>query len=242
MPSRQADSAACQRPRRHSSGRTSGSHRCRSGFQRQLQRQAVRPTVNDWGLRRRGPRAARYQPPVCQWYYRANRVDHSRCWFLSSSNVSAHSRLRQTASVTRGHFVRPKTGEVPEAQQDRQYGPQIASAIGPAEDRLASGQTIVPEVSTRAQDPLRSNELARAQSRHDPLQTRGGKRATALRLVTDDEASERSLRLSIRPWRPAADSGREASGCLRARRNPASLCIHWKLYIETSKENPFKRT
>jgi hypothetical protein len=108
-----------------------------------------------------------------EWYYRANRVDHSRCWFLSSSNVSAHSRLRQTASVTRGHFVRPKTGEVPEAQQDRQYGPQIASAIGPAEDRLASGHTMVPEVSTRAQDPLRSYELACAQSRHDPLQTRG---------------------------------------------------------------------
>ena len=98
-------------------------------------------------------------PAGTRWYYRANRVNHSRCWFLSSSNVSAHSRLRQTASITPGHFIRPNAGEVPDAQQDRQDGPQIASAIEPAEDRLASGQTMVPQVTTRAQDPPRSYEL-----------------------------------------------------------------------------------
>jgi len=97
-------------------------------------------------------------PAGTRWYYRANRVDHSRCWFLSSQNVSVHPRLRQTASVTRGHFIRPNAGEVPDAQQDR-IGPQIASAIEPAEDRLASGQTMVPQLTTPAPDPPRSYEL-----------------------------------------------------------------------------------
>ena len=97
-------------------------------------------------------------PAGTRWYYRANRLDHSRCWFLSSRNVSVHSRLRQTASVTGGHFIRPKSGEVPNAQQDR-IGPQIASVIEPAEDRLASGQTMVPQLTTRAPDPPRSYEL-----------------------------------------------------------------------------------
>jgi len=97
-------------------------------------------------------------PAGTRWYYRANRVDHSRCWFLSSQNVSVRSRLRQTASVTRGHFIRPSAGEVPDAQQDR-IGPQIASAIEPAEDRLATRQTMVPQLTTRAPDPPRSYEL-----------------------------------------------------------------------------------
>jgi hypothetical protein len=95
-------------------------------------------------------------PAGARWYYRANRVDHSRCWFLSSQNVSVRSRLRQTASVTRGHFITPNAGEVPDAQQDREVGPQTASAIEPAEDRLASGQ---PQLTTPAPDPPRSHEL-----------------------------------------------------------------------------------
>jgi hypothetical protein len=98
-------------------------------------------------------------PAGTRWYYRANRVDHSRCWFLSSSNVSAHSRLRQSASVTRGHFITPDAGEVPDAQQNPQVNPQIASAIEPAADGLLSGQTMVPQLTTRAQDPPRSYEL-----------------------------------------------------------------------------------
>jgi hypothetical protein len=91
-------------------------------------------------------------PAGSRWYYRVNGVDRSRCWFLSSRNVSVHSRLRQTASVTSGHFVTPNTGEVPVAQQDRQVGPQTASAIEPAE----AGQTMVPQVTL---DPPRSYEL-----------------------------------------------------------------------------------
>ena len=42
-------------------------------------------------------------PAGSRWYYRANRLDRSRCWFLSSRNVSVHSHLSQTAPVTRSH-------------------------------------------------------------------------------------------------------------------------------------------
>ena len=94
-------------------------------------------------------------PAGTRWYYRVNRVDQSRCWFLSSRNVSVHSRLSQTASVTHSHVITP-TSEAPVTQQDRQIGPQIASAIEPAGERLASGQTTVPQM---APDPPRSDEL-----------------------------------------------------------------------------------
>ena len=77
-------------------------------------------------------------PAGSRWYYRVSRVDQSRCWFLSSRDVSVHSRLSQTAPVTRSHVITP-TSEAPVTQQDRQIGPQIASAIEPAEEQLAFG-------------------------------------------------------------------------------------------------------
>jgi hypothetical protein len=85
-------------------------------------------------------------PAGSRWYYRVSRVDQSRCWFLSSRDVSVHSRLSQTATVTRSHVTTP-TSEAPVTQQDRQIGPQIASAIEPAEEQLALGQTIVPQMA-----------------------------------------------------------------------------------------------
>ena len=94
-------------------------------------------------------------PAGSRWYYRVSRVDQSRCWFLSSRDVSVHSRLSQTAPVTRSHVITP-TSEAPVTQQDRQIGPQIASAIEPAEEQLALGQTTVPQM---APDPPRSDEL-----------------------------------------------------------------------------------
>jgi hypothetical protein len=94
-------------------------------------------------------------PAGSRWYYRVSRVDQSRCWFLSSRDVSVHSRLSQTAPVTRSHVITP-TSEAPVTQQDRQIGPQIASAIEPAEEQLALGQTTVPQ---RAPDPPRSDDL-----------------------------------------------------------------------------------
>ena len=94
-------------------------------------------------------------PAGSHWYYRVSRVDQSRCWFLSSRNVSVHSRLSQTAAADRSHVITP-TGEALVTQQDGQIGPQKASAIEPAGERLASGQTIVPQI---APDPPPSDEL-----------------------------------------------------------------------------------
>ena len=89
-------------------------------------------------------------PAGSHWYYRVSRVDQSRCWFLSSRNVSVHSRLSQTAAADRSHVITP-TSEAPVTQQDRQIGPQIASAIEPAGEQL-----IVPQI---APDPPPSDEL-----------------------------------------------------------------------------------
>jgi hypothetical protein len=104
-------------------------------------------------------------PAGTRWYYRANRVDHSRCWFLSSRTEGVHSRLRQTISVTGGQIIGRNTGEVPDAQQnrqdaqqDRQVGQHVASPIEPAVDLSASRQTMVPQL-TRVPDRPRSHKL-----------------------------------------------------------------------------------
>jgi hypothetical protein len=104
-------------------------------------------------------------PAGTRWYYRANRVDHSRCWFLSSRTERVHSRLRQTISVTGGQIIGRNTGEVPDAQQnrqdaqqDRQVGQHVASPIEPAVDLSASRQTMVPQL-TRVPDRPRSHKL-----------------------------------------------------------------------------------
>ena len=94
-------------------------------------------------------------PSGSHWYYRVGRVDQSRCRFLISRNVSVHSRLSQTAPADRRHVITPIGGALV-TQQDGQAGPQIGSAIEPAGERLASGQTIVPQI---APDPPRSDEL-----------------------------------------------------------------------------------
>ena len=104
-------------------------------------------------------------PAGSRWYYRANRVDDSRCWFLSSRTEGVHSRLRQTISVTGGQIIGRNTGEAPDAQQDRQdaqqdrqVGQHVASAIEPSVDLSASRQTMVPQL-TRVPDLPRSHEL-----------------------------------------------------------------------------------
>jgi hypothetical protein len=94
-------------------------------------------------------------PAGSRWHYRVSRVDQSRCWFLSSQNVSVHSRLSQTAPADRSHVITPNVEELIK-QPDGQIGPQKASAIEPAGERLASGQTIVPQIPP---DPPRSDEL-----------------------------------------------------------------------------------
>jgi hypothetical protein len=69
--------------------------------------------------------------------------------------VSVHSRLSQTVPANRSHVITP-SGEELVTQQNGQIGPQKASAIEPAGERLASGQTIVPQI---APDPPPSDEL-----------------------------------------------------------------------------------
>jgi hypothetical protein len=52
-----------------------------------------------------------------RWYYRVDRVNHRRCWFLSTRDLSAHSRMRRASSLRRHHLISRTTGETDIAQQ-----------------------------------------------------------------------------------------------------------------------------
>jgi hypothetical protein len=75
-------------------------------------------------------------PPGSGWYFRVNRADHRRCWFLGAKNASAHfTRHRHFAGGVR---------------QEQQAGaqPQVASSqIELADDSLPAARTTVPQAA-----------------------------------------------------------------------------------------------
>jgi hypothetical protein len=80
-------------------------------------------------------------PPGSGWYFRVNRADHRRCWFLGAKNASTHfTRHRHFAGGVR---------------QEQQAGaqPQVASSqIELADDSLPVARTTVPQVATPTLD------------------------------------------------------------------------------------------
>lgn len=80
-------------------------------------------------------------PPGSGWYFRVNRADHRRCWFLGAKNASAHfTRHRHFAGNLR---------------QEQQAGaqPQVASSqIVLADDSLPAARTTVPQAATPTLD------------------------------------------------------------------------------------------
>jgi hypothetical protein len=84
-------------------------------------------------------------PPGSGWYYRVNRVDHRRCWFLVAKNAGTHlARPR--------HFAGDSTGS---ARQEQQTGaqPQIASSqIELADDTVSAVRSTVPQAAAPALD------------------------------------------------------------------------------------------
>jgi len=52
-----------------------------------------------------------------RWYYRVDRVNHRRCWFLSTRDLSAHSHMRRASSLRRRHLISRSTGVTDFAQQ-----------------------------------------------------------------------------------------------------------------------------
>ena len=85
-------------------------------------------------------------PPGSRWYYRVNRIDNHRCWYLSSQRVEVRSRERGALFVRR-RLAHRSTSVVPKrlAQQDRQLDPRTATAqITSRRSRIGPGACNAP--------------------------------------------------------------------------------------------------
>ena len=89
-------------------------------------------------------------PAGSHWYYRVSRVDQSRCWFLSSRNVSVHSRLSQTAAADRS------------LASGQTIVPQIAPDPPPSDELLARKVATIPYGFSVASTQPRSDALVQA--------------------------------------------------------------------------------
>ena len=99
-------------------------------------------------------------PLGSRWLYRVNRVDHRRCWFVSSQVVGGHSYMRRTASGRPRHFVRHSTRDVLNVRYDRTVGLETASAQAvPSDTMLPPEQATLPDFSTRWPDLPNSQGL-----------------------------------------------------------------------------------
>jgi hypothetical protein len=79
-------------------------------------------------------------PPGSGWYYRLNRADHRRCWFLGAKSTSAHlTRHRQLADQSTGGVRR---------EQQSGAQPQIGSSqIEPADGALPAARAAVTQAA-----------------------------------------------------------------------------------------------
>jgi hypothetical protein len=98
-------------------------------------------------------------PAGSRWYFRVDRAEHRRCWFLRSRDVGVHSRLIH-ARLTRGrHFA----GDITAAVQEDQQGAveqQIAFAqtdhsaqTGHTDIALPVEQTTLPQAAASLVEP-----------------------------------------------------------------------------------------
>jgi len=113
-----------------------------------------------------------------RWYYRVDRVNHRRCWFLSTRDLSAHSRMRRASSLRRRHLISRSTGETDIAQQSELDEQTVAGPTprqGPILLRIGS-----PPVRPSAGDAASISEL----SRSGPGKSKARKRASMLPLCS----------------------------------------------------------
>jgi hypothetical protein len=101
-------------------------------------------------------------PLGSRWLYRVNRVDHRRCWFVSSQVAGGHSYMRRTASGRPRHFVRHSTRDVLNVRYDHIVGPETASAqTAPTDTMLPLEQATHPDFAARWPDLPSSQGLLR---------------------------------------------------------------------------------
>ena len=101
-------------------------------------------------------------PAGSHWYYRVHRIDHHRCWFLSSQQMDVLSRTSQDASFGRRRVVGRSLSAVQKrlAQHGRQLDARIVSAqTESAEAVLAVTGATVANFSTRWLDLPTSEAL-----------------------------------------------------------------------------------
>ena len=99
-------------------------------------------------------------PPGSGWYYRVNRADHRRCWYVSSQRTGGHSHPRRTASVGHRKLVSHGMRKVPNVLYDREIGPEMASAqMAPRDATLPVEQVTLPDFAARWPDLPNSQDL-----------------------------------------------------------------------------------
>jgi hypothetical protein len=82
-------------------------------------------------------------PAGSKWYYRVNRADHRRCWFLRTNDGSMHFTRRR-------HFSDDVTSGVLKEQQTVAQPEIDSSKIERAEDALPVAGTALPQVAAPA--------------------------------------------------------------------------------------------
>jgi hypothetical protein len=94
-------------------------------------------------------------PAGSGWYYRLNRADHRRCWFLGAKNASAHFARRH-------YFAGDSTGGVRQEQQAGAQPQVVSSNIELADDSLRAARTTLPPATTPTFDAVTSYLVPRS--------------------------------------------------------------------------------
>jgi hypothetical protein len=93
-------------------------------------------------------------PAGSGWYYRINRADHRRCWFLMTKDAGAHvPRARHVAAESKGGV--PQEQQADAQPQEQQADAQRQEQPAPAQPEIASSQTeladtVLPDGGTTA--------------------------------------------------------------------------------------------
>ena len=106
-------------------------------------------------------------PRGTHWYYRVDRVNHRRCWFLSSRDLSAHSSIRRTGALRhrdlinrslRGAEIAQQTELDEKARQGSTVLPNeqtLRELAAPQFDALTSAGLVTHKVTTISHAPPR---------------------------------------------------------------------------------------
>jgi hypothetical protein len=90
-------------------------------------------------------------PADSHWYYRIDRANQSRCWFLSSGD----SRTRHTSSLKRGELA----GRGAELERQEQSKLDVRTVAGPTPRALPSDEQMLGELAVPEFDSVTSESL-----------------------------------------------------------------------------------